>query len=140
MMNHHPNKNKKSALNHSLVDDIFSYANNQNKNGRIENNKTIQSHKIKLKKIDASIEESNQSIAKHVMLSRSLESAKRQVISVEQGLQLRLAKSLGLNEGRYEKYIIMINSKQFNFEIEDLSLYYIQQVKIYIYIKMLSRC
>jgi hypothetical protein len=92
--------------------------------------KTMQLYNVKLKKIDASIEDSRQQIAKHMKLTRSLEKAKKQTMAIEQGLQLRIAKSLGMYTGKYEKYLKMIDAKEgvnMDFHLDDRVTYLIEQ-------------
>lgn len=92
--------------------------------------KTMQLYNVKLKKIDASIEDSRQQIAKHMKLTRSLEKAKKQTMAIEQGLQLRIAKSLGMYTGKYEKYLKMIDTKEevnMDFHLDDRVIYLIEQ-------------
>lgn len=139
---------------------LFNSTSNSSNNDYIKSqSKTLQLYNVKLKKIDASIEDSRQQIAKHMKLTRSLEKAKKQTMAIEQGLQLRIAKSLGIYTGKYEKYLKMIDDmkkeqeegeegmmkKKMDFHLDDRVIYLIEQscydriMKEYQYMKDLRK-
>jgi len=117
-----------NSISTNLFDSAISSSSN---NDYIKSqSKTMQLYNVKLKKIDASIEDSRQQIAKHMKLTRSLEKAKKQTMAIEQGLQLRIAKSLGMYTGKYEKYLKMIDMKEevnIDFHLDDRVIYLIEQ-------------